>query len=70
MIAAVGAGHYQTMADCVAQWVTPYLGPLEAPDAELAAIYDTTFPAYVASRQALAPVWRQLARRKAKAVSA
>ena len=65
MIAAVGAGHYRSMADCVAEWVTPYLGAPEAPDAGLAAIYDATFPAYVASREALAPVWRQLARRKA-----
>ena len=67
MIAAVGAGHYKSMADCVAEWVTPYLGPLEAPDVELASIYDATFPTYVASREALAPVWRQLARRKAVA---
>ena len=62
MIALVGAGHYQSMADCVAEWVRPNLGPLEAPDTELMAIYDATFPAYVASREALAPVWRQLAR--------
>jgi erythritol kinase (D-erythritol 1-phosphate-forming) len=68
MIAAVGAGHYKTMADCVREWVTPNLGPLEAPDAELAAVYDATFPAYVASREALAPIWRQLARRKAVSV--
>ena len=65
MIAAVGAGHYQSMADCAAQWVTPTLGPLEPPDPELVDIYNMTFPVYVASREALAPIWRQLARRKA-----
>ena len=65
MIAAVSAGHYKTMADCVGEWVAPYLGALETPVAELAAIYDATFPVYVASREALVPVWRQLARRKA-----
>jgi len=67
MIAAVGAGHYASMASCVKQWVTPYLDPLEAPDPELALIYEAAFPAYVASRQALAPVWRQLARTRAAA---
>ena len=73
MIAAVGAGHYNSMAACVAEWVKPLLGPLEPPDPGLTAIYDETFPAYVAAREALAPVWRQLARRtkgSAKAVSA
>ncbi len=65
MIAAVGAGHYTSMADCVAEWVTPYLGPLEAPDRQLGSVYNTMFPAYVASREAMAPIWRQLARRKA-----
>ena len=65
MIAAVGAGHYKNMANCVAGWVTPSLSPSEAPDPELCKIYDATFPAYVASREALAPVWRQIARRKA-----
>jgi erythritol kinase (D-erythritol 1-phosphate-forming) len=67
MIAAVGAGHYASMADCVAEWVTPYLGPLEPPDPQLADIYEETFAAYVASRQALAPIWRQLAGRKVPA---
>ena len=65
MIAAVGAGQYQTMADGVAEWVTPHLGHLEAPDTELSALYDATFPVYVASRETLAPIWRRLARRKA-----
>jgi len=65
MIAAVGAGHYKSMAECVSGWVTSGLGASEAPDADLRKIYDQTFPAYVASREALAPVWRQLARRKA-----
>ena len=65
MIAAVGCGHYKSMADCVAEWVKPFLGPLEPPDRELVGIYAAAFPTYVAARQALAPIWRALARGKA-----
>ena len=64
MIAAVSIGQQPSMAECVGQWVRPLLGPLEGPDPALARIYDATFPAYVASRQALEPVWRTLAGRK------
>ena len=65
MIAAVSRGHYKTMADCVAVWVKPFLGPLEAPDQELVDIYSSAFPIYVASREAMVPVWHALAARKA-----
>ena len=53
------------MDACIAEWVTPLLGPAEAPDPELVRIYDRLFPAYVSARGALAPVWDALAARGA-----
>ena len=35
MMAAVAIGAYPTMDACVADWVTPLLGPAEAPDPAL-----------------------------------
>ena len=61
MIAALSIGQYRSMADCAAQWVTPLLSENEAPDALLSEIYDRTFPAYVAARAVLRPVWRSMA---------
>ena len=61
MMAAVAIGAYGTMDDCIAEWVTPLLGAPEAPDADLSAIYDRNYPAYVATRQAMVPVWDTLA---------
>jgi erythritol kinase len=63
MMAAVAVGAYPSMDDCIARWVTPLLGPAEAPDPRLVATYDRLFPAYVAAREALAPVWDVLAGR-------
>ena len=62
MMAAVAVGAYPSMDACIARWVTPLLGPAEAPDPALVGIYDRLFPAYVAARGALAPVWEALAR--------
>ena len=50
MMAAVAIGAYPTMDACIADWVTPLLGPAEAPDPALVAPYDRLFPAYVAAR--------------------
>ncbi len=61
MMAAVAIGAYPSMDACIARWVTPLLGAAEAPDPALVATYDRVFPAYVAARQALAPVWQVLA---------
>jgi erythritol kinase len=61
MMAAVAMGVYPDMEACVAQWVTPLLGRVEAPDAALVQIYDNTFPAYRNARLALEPVWDQMA---------
>ena len=63
MMAAVAVGAYPSMDACIARWVTPLLGPAEAPDPELVGIYDRLFPAYVGARGALAPVWEALAGR-------
>ncbi len=62
MMAAVGIGLYPDMEACVAEWVTPLLGPAEDPDPDLAALYDRLFPAYVEARTSLRPVWRTLAK--------
>ena len=64
MMAAVALGAFPTMDACIARWVTPLLGPAEAPDPELVRIYDRLFPAYVGARGALAPVWEALAGRE------
>ena len=61
MMSAVAIGAYPTMDACIADWVAPLLGPAEAPDPALAAVYERLFPAYVAARGALAPVWEALA---------
>jgi erythritol kinase len=63
MMAAVAVCAYPSMEDCIARWVTPLLGPAEAPDPALVGLYDRLFPAYVAARGALEPVWEALAAR-------
>lgn len=61
MMAAVSIGLYRTMTECAADWVSPLLGEAEPPDAGLASIYERLYPAYAAARQALRPVWRNMA---------
>lgn len=60
MMAMVSLGHFATMDDCVARWVTPLLNPAEEADAALAAIYSRTYPAYATARTVLKPVWRDM----------
>lgn len=60
MIAAVSIGCYDSMGDCVKDWVRPYLGELEQYGVAEAKKYDELFPSYVASRKALQPIWQQL----------
>jgi erythritol kinase (D-erythritol 1-phosphate-forming) len=69
MMAAVAIGAYPSMEDCIARWVTPLLGPAEAPDPRLVRLYDRLFPAYVTARGALAPVWEALAARGPQAAT-
>ena len=67
MMAAVAIGAYASMEDCIAQWVTPLLGPPEQPDPQLVSLYDRLFPAYVQARVSLAPVWDAFAGRRDEA---
>ena len=61
MMAAVAIGAYDSMDACIADWVAPLLGDAEPPEADLAAIYARTYPAYRQLRDALPPVWATLA---------
>ena len=60
MVAAVAIGVAPTMERCIERWVTPTLASAIEPDPKLARRYDGLFPAYVASREASAPVWRAM----------
>ena len=62
MMAAVALGVYPDMQACIAEWVTPLLGQIEAPDSELVELYAQTFPGYQQARRALEPVWEEMAR--------
>ncbi len=61
MMAAVAIKAFPTMDACIETWVTPLLGPAEAPDAKLAARYAGTFDGYRQARQGLRPVWNHMA---------
>jgi len=61
MMAAVALGVYPDMHACIAEWVTPLLGPSEAPDPALIAAYDRLFPAFQTVRRGLVPAWDALA---------
>jgi erythritol kinase len=61
MIAACAVGVHKDMNAAIARWVTPALGEAEAPDPELVELYESLFPAYLAARKALEPVWDLLA---------
>lgn len=64
MIAAVSLGLYGSMADCVKEWVTPCQRGAEPADAELVRHFETVFPAYRQSREALRPVWEAITRQQ------
>lgn len=61
MIAAVSLGIYDSMEACVADWVLPCQRAPEAPDPAIVRRLEKAFPAYVATRTALRPVWHQMA---------
>lgn len=60
LTAAVSIGQYQSIADGLQDWVTPYLGDLEPVDQTLAAIYEDLFPAYRDGYLQMDGVWRTL----------
>jgi erythritol kinase len=64
MIAAVSVGIYDTMQDCLNEWVSPLLGERDDPDPKLVETYSHHFPHYVAAREALQPIWHRLADQK------
>ena len=61
MMAAVAIGAMPNMAVAVEKWVKPCLRGTVQPDAQLKARYDQLFPIYVKARQAMPPVWADLA---------
>lgn len=60
LTAAVSIGLYDSIADGLDDWVTPYLGDLEPVDEPLAAVYDKLFPAYRDGYLQMDGVWRTL----------
>jgi erythritol kinase len=64
MMAAVAIGVYPDMPACIAEWVTPALGPAEPNDPELTLLYARRYEDYLKARIALAPVWGGLATRQ------
>ena len=66
MMAAVAVGAQPDMEACIARWVAPLLGPPEAPDPELAEVYQRRFATYIEARHALAPVWERMARSRGR----
>lgn len=60
LTAAVSIGLYDSIADGLKDWVTPYLGDLEPVDDQLAAVYDRLFPAYRDGYRQMDAVWNAL----------
>jgi erythritol kinase len=60
MIAAVQQKLFPDMSACAAVWVDPHIGAPTKPDASLARRYDQVFPHYVATREAMRPIWNGL----------
>lgn len=60
MMAAVACGAYPDLTACIAEWVTPSLGPAEANDPGLTDLYLRRYPTYRTARLALEPVWNGL----------
>jgi erythritol kinase len=61
MIAAVQTGCYADMTDCARDWVSPYLGAAETPRPDAAERHSSLYHAYRKAREALRPVWQDLA---------
>jgi erythritol kinase len=61
MMAAVAIGAYPDMRACIDAWVAPLLGPSEATDPTQSAAYANLYQSYSTARDALPPVWDQMA---------
>lgn len=66
MMAAVANGVYSSMEECIDEWVTPLLGEVTAPNADLIQNYELNYQAYVKSRRALEPTWAALVAQRKK----
>ena len=62
MMAAVAIGVFPNLGVATQRWVTPLLGDLVQPDPGLADLYARAFPAYVATRAAMPPIWARARR--------
>jgi erythritol kinase len=62
MIGTISLGLYPDLAACARAWVTPTLGTLVEPNAELSDFYRELFPIYQSVREAMPPAWAALAR--------
>jgi erythritol kinase len=60
LTAAVSIGLYDSIADGLGDWVTPYLGDLEPVDQDLTATYEKLFPAYRNGYLQMDGVWQTL----------
>jgi len=60
LTAAVSIGLYNSIADGLKDWVTPYLGDLEPVDEPLRAVYEKLFPAYRDGYLQMNGVWQTL----------
>ncbi|WP_316860187.1 FGGY-family carbohydrate kinase [uncultured Cohaesibacter sp.] len=61
MIAAVQIGRYADLKTCSEEWVAPYLGDPETTNSIPADHFTSLFHAYQTSREALRPVWKDMA---------
>ena len=66
MIAAVCQGVFEDITAATDAWVLPALQPPVHPDNELVHVYDCLFDAYLATRQAMPPVWSAQSRMRSR----
>ncbi len=60
MMAAIQQKIYPDMETCAAEWVTPSLGGVTEPNADLRRIYDETFANYKRIRETMRPIWKSM----------
>ena len=60
MMAATAVGVYSDMAACVEAWVTPSLGLVTTPDANLSRFYSNLYSVYRSIRESMPPAWAAL----------
>lgn len=58
MIAGLAQGIFEDAAEATRRWVHPLLNGPHQPDSSLTGTYDALFEGYLATRQAMGPVWQ------------